>query len=412
MLKIDPKRIMRHIEALAQCNDTPGNGITRFSYGTADREARAWLAGMAEELGLPMAVDSIGNIRIHYAGSEPELAPLLVGSHIDTVRHGGKYDGVVGVVGALEVLAAMRDAGHTPRRSVELVVFAEEEGSNFGTTMVGSKYLIGKLDYDGLEKLTAEDGRSAIALAEGLGLHPERGAAHVLRAGEIHGMLELHIEQGVVLDREGLKLGVVQVIAGMTTLEMAVHGVSNHAGSTPMPLRNDPMPAAAELILEIEAIAAERAAETAVATVGSIHCTPNAANVIPDTVRFTVDVRDITADGIDWVVQEILAAAARIGEKRGVRIEHGVIGASKPIALAPRIIEEIERAAGRCTDAWRPMNSGAVHDSAMMSLITDVGMIFIPSVQGKSHNPEEYTAAEDIALGCQALLETAAALSA
>lgn len=298
----------------------------------------------------------------------------------------------------------MRENNCLPRRSVELIIFAEEEGSNFGTTMVGSKALIGKLSAAEMGVLHTEHGESCTEVLKAAGFEPEKMGDFILKPGDVDAMLELHIEQGIVLEREKKQLGVVQAIAGMATIEVTVCGTSNHAGSTPMYLRNDPMPAAAKLIEDIEDTAANHVLDSTVATVGTVSCKPDMPNVIPGEVSFTIDIRDIEQDAIQKTIDRITACAEKISLERGVKIQFRTIGSSLPIRLSPRIMDTVKRAVSSCSDSWMTMNSGAVHDAAMMAAITDVGMIFVPSVGGKSHNPEEYTSPSDIALGCQALL--------
>lgn len=411
-MKVNQQRIMQRIEKFASFNSNEEHGISRFSYSLDDTSARKWLVEICSELQLTVTTDPVGNIRARYEGSNPELKPIQIGSHMDSVRNGGKYDGIVGVVGALEVLSVMRENHYIPTRPVELIVFAEEEGSNFGTTMVGSKSLVGKLSLKDLEALHNEEGQTATEVMRNAGLNPEKMDGYLLKSGDIDAMMELHIEQGIVLDRRNKRLGVVAAIAGMTTLTVTVQGESNHAGATPMNMRKDPMSAAALLIAEIEDIAAHQVQESTVTTVGVISCKPNMPNVIPGEVSFTVDIRDIDADAIQTTIDKIHASADKIAAERGVTISFHTIGSSFPIRLSRRVMDVISKSVAACSDSWMTMNSGAVHDAAMMAAITDVGMIFVPSVNGKSHNPEEYTAPEDIALGCQALLLAAIELSA
>ena len=403
-MNVNKERIMQRIDDFARFNDNDDGGISRFSYGNADAKARAWLMQICEELQLQVTVDPVGNIRAHYEGRDASLTPVFIGSHIDSVRNGGKYDGVVGVVGAIEVLSVMRENNCLPRRSVELIIFAEEEGSNFGTTMVGSKALIGKLSVTDLEHLHTENGKKCTEVLEEAGFELGKMGDYILKPGDIDAMIELHIEQGIVLEREKKHLGVVQAIAGMATIEVTVCGTSNHAGSTPMHLRNDPMSAAAILIENIEDTAVNHILESTVATVGSIACKPNMPNVIPGEVSFTIDIRDIDQDAIQKTIRRITDCAEKISLEREVTIQFRTIGSSLPIRLSPRIMDIVKRAVSSCSDSWMEMNSGAVHDAAMMASVTDVGMIFVPSVRGKSHNPEEYTSSSDIVLGCQALL--------
>lgn len=405
-MQVNQRRVMGHIGSLAQFNATPGAGITRFSYSPQDAQARSYLLEQFSALDLPVQIDPLGNIRARYAGTDPTLPPLWVGSHIDSVRHGGMYDGVVGVVGALEAVTVLSENGIRPRRSVEVVVFSEEEGSNFGTTMVGSKCLAGKLDLAGLERLKDENGASCVQLAKAFGLHPEQVSNCRLSPGSVDAMVELHIEQGIVLDRRQVRLGVVRAIAGMVTARITVTGESNHAGATPMDMRCDPMVSAAKLICRIQEIAAKECLPDTVATVGEIACSPNMPNVIPGQVSFTVDIRDIHEEGMDKALSLLREAMEQTSAEDHTVFSLEMIGRSAPVAMTGRVVSAIREAAASCGVPYLEMNSGAVHDTAMLALLTDVGMIFVPSVDGKSHNPQEHTAPEDIALGCQALLET------
>lgn len=410
-MNVSEERIMQRIEKFASFNSNEGVGISRFSYSTNDNNARKWLMEVFSELKLDVTTDPVGNIRARYTGSNPELKPIMIGSHIDSVRNGGKYDGIVGVVGAMEVLSVMRENNYTPKCPVELIVFAEEEGSNFGTTMVGSKALVGKLSLKDMNNLHNDKGQTSVEVMRNFGLTPENMDNYILKAGDVAAMMELHIEQGIVLERKKKRLGVVQAIAGMTTLTITVQGESNHAGATPMDMRKDPMCAAAVLIEKIEDIGAHQVLKSTVTTIGTISCKPNMPNVIPYEVSFTVDIRDIDADAIQTTINKIQSCAEIISAQRGVTIDFEMIGSSTPVALSPRIMDVISKSVSVCSDSWMYMNSGAVHDAAMMATITDVGMIFVPSVDGKSHNPDEYTSSADIALGCQALLSAVIELS-
>lgn len=404
-MKVNASRIENRIEKVATFNSEKGAGISRFSYSQSDRDVKDWLFLICTDMGLNPQVDAVGNVRVSYKGTDERLAPIYIGSHIDSVKNGGKYDGVVGVIGALETISTFYDNAYRPKRGVELIIFAEEEGSNFGTTMVGSKVMIGKLDYEGLCCLKTEDEKSAVEVMESFGLEPENCKSCLLNASDIDSMIELHIEQGIVLEREKKTLGVVQAIAGMTTLEVTVTGESNHAGSTPMNMRCDPMQAAACLINEIESIAKEKVNDTTVATVGTISCLPGMPNVIVKTVTFTIDIRDIYNEGIHKAEELIRQAAKQIDQSRGVTTTFSLIGANDAVTLSPRIIDAITKAAEKTKAPWMNINSGAVHDAAALAKITDVGMIFVPSKGGISHSPFEDTDMEDIVMGCQVLLD-------
>ncbi len=399
-------RIMETIGCLAAFNDTPGDGITRFSFGEQDRKARAYITEILEGLGMQVTVDAVGNMRARYEGSDPKLAPLWVGSHIDSVRNGGQYDGIVGVVGAMETVRVMHENGYRGRRPVEVVIFAEEEGSNFGTTMVGSKVMTGNYGIEELNHLKTPEGKTAFCTMKEFGLKPEQWKSAVICPEDVYGMLELHIEQAIVLEREGLRLGVVKAIAGMRTLTIQIKGESNHAGATPMNMRRDPMAAAARLIAAVQRFGTQEAFPTTVATVGQITCSPNMPNVIPAEVSFTVDIRDITEEGIDLVTELIEKEVAVLKKETGVEISIGLIGESKPIHLSEQVTGIVEEAVKETGAPYKCMNSGAVHDAAMLAELTEVGMIFVPSHDGKSHTPTEYTGPEDIKLGADVLLKT------
>lgn len=405
-MEVKRDRLMSRINSLAKFNETPGCGVTRYSYSTLDKQARAYIREICEEISLNVYVDQIGNIRARYQGMDDSLAPVWIGSHIDSVRNGGKYDGIVGVISALEVLNVFFEHNIRPVRPVELVIFAEEEGSNFGTTMLGSKALVGKCSKDYLKKLKNEGGETAYEVIKGFGLQPDEVEKCRLNPSDVYAMVEMHIEQGAVLDKEGLTIGVVQAIAGMCTYRIIIHGSSDHAGSTPMDMRRDPMTAAAKLICDIEEYVKRNVYHTTVATIGEIECQPNKPNVIPQKVQFSVDIRDVHQDGMERVISFIREKGKKIEAETGVVIEIAEVGKSKCIQLSQRIAGIIEEVTVEKGYPYKCMNSGAVHDAAMITEVTDVGMIFVPSVDGRSHTVEEYTEAGDIKKGADILLET------
>ena len=405
-MKVNQYRIESVIETLANFNDTPDKGVTRFSYSENDRAAKDYLMNIFNELSLKVSVDAIGNIRARYEGKDPSLSPILIGSHIDSVRNGGKYDGIIGVVGAIEVIRVLVENNYKPNRSIEVIIFAEEEGSNFGTTMVGSKALVGKLDVSGLKKLKNNQDQSCYDVVKDFGINPDEISNCLITKDDVYAMIELHIEQGIVLEKEQKKLGIVEVICGMKTIRITVEGVSNHAGATPMNFRQDPLVAVAEFISSIEKAARYYVLPTTVATVGEINCSPNMPNVIPKSVTFTVDIRDVEQNGIDEMINFVDKELKYIIEKYNVTASYNLIGESKCIELSKKITDVIENSITSLNIPYMRMNSGAVHDAAMFAQVTDVGMIFVPSRDGKSHNAEEYSSYEDIALGCLVLLNT------
>jgi hydantoinase/carbamoylase family amidase len=319
---------------------------------------------------------------------------------------------MLGVLAGLEVLAVMNENNVIPLRAVELVVFTEEEGTNFGTTMLGSKAMAGKVDFDYLQKLSNEDGKSAVQVMKEAGFEPERVAECRADGKEIFGMIELHIEQGIVLEQKQMAIGIVEAICGMSTYRVDVQGTANHAGSTPMDMRQDALLAAAKLIVYIGESTKKEGHNTTVATVGEIHCKPNVSNVIPSSVCFNVDVRDIREDGIEAVSVRMKKKSKEIEISDNVQMEISVVGCSDVVSLSDTIICQIEKASSNRTKKYMRMPSGAVHDAAMMAEMTDVGMIFIPSIGGVSHAPSEASKTEDISLGAKILLDVVLSLTA
>ena len=403
---VNLERIQRDIETLSRFNATPGNGVTRFSYSQQDKQARDYLMNEIKELGLEIRVDAVGNIRARLEGNNKDGPVVMTGSHIDSVRNGGRFDGVLGVVGALEAIRVIKEQNIKTNNPIELVIFAEEEGSNFGSTLLGSKFMVGRYTVDDLKKLKNSDGKTAYQVIKEFGLGINNYSAMGFKPSEIKCMIELHIEQSVVLDKAELSIGIVEAIAGMKTLRMVFRGVANHAGATPMGLRQDPMVAAGEAIMFIEKLAKEKAYPSTVATVGRISCLPNVPNVIPGEVAISVDVRDVKSEGIDIIISELEKEIKQIAKARRLDYEFQIIGQSEPVVLSADVVKAIEDTVKEKGYSYMRMNSGAVHDACMLADIVPVGMIFVPSINGRSHVPEEYTRYEDIKKGCDVLLGT------
>jgi allantoate deiminase len=397
-------RIVKEIELFSVFNSTPGQGITRFSYSDADKEAREYLMQQFESLDLDISIDAVGNMRAQRKGIDANAPTVMTGSHIDTVLYGGKFDGVVGVVGALEVIRVLNENNISTRHPVEVVVFVEEEGSNFMSTMAGSKTMIGQYGPKELKNIVNDEGVSMYELAECSGFRPDTAHDFVIKPGQIKAMIELHIEQAAVLDAEEIPTGIVNAIAGIKTYTIEIEGISNHAGATPMHLRNNPMSAAAEIISQVDRIVTQKANTTTVGTVGKFICEPNVANIIPGKVMFTLDVRDVDSQGIEITVAEIEKLLDSTVLKHGVKKRMTLVAEAAPIKLADEVIKIIEEEAELRGINYKLMNSGAVHDSSLLADITSVGMIFVPSVNGRSHVRYEKTEFEDIKQGCDLLL--------
>ncbi len=394
---------MKDFENIISYTSTPGNGCTRFSYSREDRQARKYLSARMEELGLDVKVDAIGNIRAAYR-KDLNKPSIMIGSHHDTVKNGGKYDGLTGVLAALEIIRVLKEEEAELSRPIELVSFAEEEGSNFGITMVGSKVFAGKYELEELKAIKNPEGKSVYEAAKDFGLEIDHMERDILQKGEIDAMIELHIEQGQVLESQQKSIGIVQAIAGMKTFKVTIDGDSNHAGTTPMNVRSDPMAGAVEIISHIQKTAKHEALETTVATVGKIECKPNIPNVIPQIVEFYVDIRDVEAEGVEIVSRKLAQKVKEVSDEHSLKSTIELVGESDTVKLSSRIIGQIEETAKEQGFDYLKLNSGAVHDTAMLSGLTDIGMLFIPSKGGKSHCPEEYTSIKDIKAGCDLLL--------
>lgn len=403
-------RIKKDIEMVTSFNRTPGNGCTRFSYSEEDRLARNYLVEEMKKLSMDVSIDGVGNIRGKYNPMNSKESSIMMGSHIDTVLHGGKFDGLAGVVTAIEVVRVIKENNVEINRPIEIIIWAEEEGSNSGITMLGSKALIGKYKPNDLKDIKDLTGNSMYDLIKNFGLEVDKVGTQVLKEDEVKYLIELHIEQGGVLDSENLPVGVVKAIAGMRTYKVTLEGIPNHAGSTPMHLRNDALVGASHIIGYMEIAAKEKGLPTTVATVGKISCEPNVPNVISGKVEFYVDIRDVE-EGKRLVSEEMIKKVEEVAKEYGLKYDIQLLGESPAVKLSEEVINSIEEAVKLKGYPYKVMNSGAVHDSAMLSEITKVGMIFVPSKDGRSHCPEESTRFEDIKLGCDVLLEAAIKLA-
>lgn len=405
-MKTNMDRIKKDFDEITKITKTPNEGCTRFSFSKEDKKAREYFLKEMKNLGLEIKIDGIGNIRAKYIQNNKDKPSIMIGSHIDTVANGGRYDGLAGVVTALEVIRVIKEKNIKLNNPIELIIFSEEEGSNFGTTMLGSKFLSGyhKLEY--LKELKNDDNISAYEFIKSFGLDIDNIENEILKKEEVKAMIELHIEQGGILDTENMSIGIVEGIVGMRTYRVKLYGVSNHAGTTPMYLRKDPMVGAAEIIIYMEKVAKEDAFDSTVATVGKINCKPNGSNIISSEIDFNVDIRDVKEKGIEIVSKELIKKVEEVSKKRGLKYSIELLGESEPVNLSKEVIETIEKIAKNKNYNYLKLNSGAVHDAAMLTHLTNVGMIFVPSIDGLSHCKEEDTKLEDIKLGADILLET------
>ena len=423
-MKINEQRLLGNLHELRKFTTTPGEGVTRFSYTPMDAKARAYIIKRAEAAGCSVAIDALQNIRIGLGSNVPGRPVVLAGSHIDTVQNGGWLDGIYGVCGALEVMETLTEevgrGTFVPSCNYEVIIFAEEEGSNFGSTMTGSKFLAGKYGEAELDSLKDGAGntlRQRLAALADIPDAPEcasplynRGDVDVsevpLDFGTIKTMLELHIEQGPVLDREGLSMGIVDNIFGMRVVEFTLSGLGNHAGASPMSERADALCAAAEAITECESIVRSDEDHRTVVTFGHIEMLPNQSNVIPETVHLTMEVRDRDKAKIDEYTQICIDTFRSVCEERGLECSIHEHSSSVPIVLSRRLVGEMTRRAEDHQINFKVMDSGAVHDACMLAEHVDTGMIFAPSINGRSHVPEEDTDEADLVSAAQFLMDT------
>lgn len=409
-LKVSADRMKKDIEAIGNLSRDDELGRTCFSYGERDMAVRSYLMDQMVGLGMEVSVDGVGNVRGRLPG-RADLAPVLSGSHVDSVFQGGDYDGVVGVVAALEVARCLATRDEPLERPYEVVIFSEEEGSNFGVTCAGSKAMTGYLSLEDLKKLFSQSGMSMYDMCSFRGFEPDRISSQKLVPGDIHAMVELHVEQSVVLESESMEIGVVQSIAGLCQSRIKLKGSANHAGSTPMRLRQDALVGAARVIYGVKGIVQEDQSPSVVGTVGYIKCDPNVSNVIPGEVEFSLDVRDVSQEAIDRVMHQVGLLVEQVASDCGLERSMEVLGRQSPVNMSQSVARTIADSARSCELSCRAMNSGAVHDSVLLSSITDTGLIFVPSKGGKSHCPEEYTSIEQIAKGAQVLLSTVISLA-
>lgn len=401
-LRIDGPRMLACLEDLAKIGADPAGGISRLGLSPQEHEARLFLADQCRAAGLEAETDAAGNLLVRRAGRRHPNAPvLLVGSHVDTVVQGGRLDGAYGVVAAIEVLRTLHERGVPLPVEMVAVAFANEEGALIQTPFWGSRALAGSLS-DGLAA-TDRAGRPVAAyLAESGGV-PERLAEAAWLPGSIAAYLELHIEQGPRLEREGVPIGVVEGIVGRSIFDIDVAGEAQHAGTTPMPARRDALVAAAEIILQTKRIAADREI-CATATTGYVESSPNVTNAVPGRVRLTAELRDISPDRLDAAEAALRKECARVAAASGCAVEVRLSARSRPVATSTELRWVIREAAESLGLAHLTMPSGAGHDAQIVADLAPIGMIFVPSKRGISHAPAEDTAPGDLVQGANVLL--------
>lgn len=394
-----PQRIDDNIQALSRYGANPGGGVSRVAYSDADVEGRAYISDLMRDAGLTVRVDAAGNIIGRRNGRDDDLPVIMFGSHIDSVPGGGNYDGDVGVIGAIEAVRLMNDNKLVNRHPLEVVVFTDEEGA-----LTGSRAMIGKLDDRSLGQVS----HSGLTIRDGIrkvGGNPDRLDLAERKAGEVKAYIELHIEQGAILDAENIDIGVVEGIVGIRWWDVTIEGFANHAGTTPMDKRFDAMVSAADFVLAVNRVATTMPGRQ-VATVGRIQAKPGAPNVIPGEVVMSLEIRDLDAWKMQQVFEGIQSEARQVAAARSTPIRFREIETLAPAPTDQRMRRIIAASADELGMSFKQMPSGAGHDAQDMASIAPTGMIFVPSRDGISHSPQEYTAPEDMANGASVLLKT------
>lgn len=406
-VKVDGARLWERLQQLGRVGAVADGGLVRPAYGTAHAEAVGLVAGWLREAGLAPGVDETGNLIAVLPGSRPELAAIGLGSHLDSVPHGGAFDGALGVLAALEVAQSLREHGITPRRSLAVLGFADEEGNNFGIGVLSAQLWIGEIAPADFTTILDREGRS---LAAYLAAFDVPGLPRVARP-ELAGFLELHVEQGPVLDAAGHVAAAVEGIVGIARTTVTFAGAPNHAGTTPMSMRKDALWGGAELALAVRDLG-QASDGRAVTTVGVFEVEPGATNVIPGKVRLRVEVRSLDEDVIARLRAGVEALAAEIAGRHGLQAALEAWHHAPAVPMHPVALQATQRALIDAGLPERTMPSWAGHDAKVLARRMPVGMLFVPSQDGISHAPFEHTEAEHCAAGAEALLHAALRLAA
>lgn len=404
-LRVNGERLNAHLQELREFGGTPEGGTSRVAFSPEDLAARAYVLELMRSAGLETRVDAAANLIGRRAGSDPDLAPIWLGSHIDSVPGGGNYDGQVGSMGALEVVQTLVDNGIVTRHPLEVVIFTNEENGKTGSRAVGG-------EVEGVEMGLPT--HTAMNIGEGLravGGDPDRLESARLKPEDIAGYLELHIEQGGILEQRDIAIGVVEGIVGIRRWNVAFDGFANHAGTTPMNQRRDALVAGARFIDAVHRVAREFPGRQ-VATVGKVQAEPGAANVIPGRVTMTLEIRDLEMDKIERVYQAIREEGERVGEETDTTFTAEAYYLSRAAPTDPRLQNLVASAAEELGLSVLSMPSGAGHDAQSIAPLAPIGMIFVPSVSGISHSPLELSHPQDIVAGANVLLHTLLKLDA
>jgi N-carbamoyl-L-amino-acid hydrolase len=415
-LHIDSSRLQQQIDDLAAISEAPAPVVTRVLFSEADLRGRAFIKSICSELGLSLRDDAVGNTFARWPGSELTVSPVATGSHIDAIPNAGRYDGVVGVLGALEAIRALKQAGFKPHRGIELIVFTAEEPTRFGIGCLGSRLLAGSLSADRVAALRDRDAhdleywRNRAGFASPLSplLEERRSFIDSVRLPQncYSAFIELHIEQGPILEKESIPIGIVEKIAAPSTLRLELTGVGGHAGAVLMPERHDALLAGAEIALGVEKAALNSGSPDTVATTGVFRIEPGAVNSVPCRAWLEIDLRDTQVATRDAALRKIEESVPEICRRRGVEFKIERLNFDAPAVCDPTLISAVLAACGETGHTAKRMISRAYHDSLFMAQICPTAMIFIPCRGGVSHRPDEYSSPEQIKAGVEVLAHT------
>ena len=410
-MPLNEERLQQQIDLLAAISEAPSPAVTRVLFSEADLRGRRFVRQLCEELDLVVREDAVGNWFARWKGNRPNLAPVATGSHIDAIPNAGKYDGVVGVLGALEAFRALKESGFEPVRSLELIVFTAEEPTRFGIGCLGSRLLSGALPADKAAQLRDTQGQTLEEWRRRAGLG-ERPLNSVRQAAGIYSaFVELHIEQGPHLEAQHIPIGVVEKIAAPSTLRLQLTGVGGHAGAVAMPERHDALLAGAEIALAVEQAAVGTGSPDTVGTTGVFRIEPGAVNSVPCRAWLEIDLRDTQPSTRDAALQQIEQAVPVICRRRGVTFDLERVNVDSPAICDGKLVQQISDVADQLGLRSQRMISRAYHDSLFMAQLCPTSMIFIPSRGGVSHRPDEYSSPEQIKNGALVLAHTLARLS-
>ncbi len=405
-IEIDNERLQQEIETLARYSEAPAPAVTRVLYSPEDIKARNDLRQRCQEAGLEIREDAIGNFFATFPGSDRSLPAVATGSHTDAVPNAGKYDGVLGVLGGLEAIRALQSAGFQPKRDITLIMFTSEEPTRFNAGCLGSRMMSGVMKPEDALALRDGDGVGFDEWRTRAGFGAGDLATVRCREDEFSAFVELHIEQGPILEAAGEDIGAVTHIAASAGYGLRILGQGGHAGAVLMNDRHDAFMGAAEIALELEKAALTSGSHDSVATIGVVEVLPGASNGIPNDVLLKIDVRDINLEARDQILEKLRSKVAEICQRRGLEPEWEEFHCDPPATCDPRIIEAIEAASDAHGLKRRRMISRAFHDSVFMARLVPTSMIFIPCYKGYSHRPDEYSTPEQIVNGVRVLADT------